>query len=320
MRAWNNLCGRRLTIVTYHRVTPKRLDQIENSLPTLFVTEDTFRKHLTFYKKYYKIIRFSDLAGYACSSNMPHNLLMITFDDGYEDNCKYGSAILNEYNAPWTLFVATDKVSQKTVMWWDRLFALLTHLVKKPKKQFEEAISLPSHLAEIVTQFRKNSSELFADFNRRTMDELLALIAELQSYCTLSEETLVQENSFLNWDQANRLYPSADIGSHTCSHTVLTGLPMTQVEQELFLSKETIQQYCHRAPLAFSYPAGLYAREMVPLVGKAGYQFAVTQDRGVNDLSDPYTLKRINVWEGSANLASGEFSFGFFAVRLLGII
>ncbi len=152
------------------------------------------------------------------------------------------------------------------------------------------------------------------------MEELHALIRDLQSYCALSEEALQAENSFLNWDQARKLYPHADVASHACSHTALTGMALTEVAKEMSLSKEMIQNDCHREPIAFSYPAGIYTKEIAALVPKAGYTFAVTQDRGVNCLTKPYTLKRINLWEGSANLSSGEFSSGFFSFRMLGIL
>ena len=322
LRAWNNFCGRRLTIVTYHRVTPTPLAQIDKSLPTLFITEETFRKHLTFYNKHYKIVRFSDLVGYAKNkaADIPHNLLMITFDDGYEDNVRYGAPLLNEYNAPWTLFVATDKVGKKEVMWWDRMFALLTHLTRQ---QRQGSITLPSQdstVTEILNQFSNDPSILFWHFNRCKMEELLALIEKLQSYCHLSEEELLAENSFLSWEQANQLYPNADLGSHTCSHIVLTSMDLTAVAKEMSLSKEMIRNACHREPLSFCYPAGIYTEEIVSLVAKSGYDFAVTQDRGVNNLAEPYTLKRINLWEGSANLSSGEFSLGFFSIRMLGIV
>jgi len=324
LRAWNNLRGRRLTIVTYHRVTPKPLDQIDQSLPTLFITENTFRKHLTFFKKHYKIVRFSDLALYAQNkTDIPNNLLMITFDDGYEDNFRYGHPILREYNLPWTLFVATNHLGQKGVMWWDRMFALLTLLTRQ---QREGSFTVPCQnngqeenpLAEILDQFCSDSSALFARFNTWKVAELLVLIQQLQTHCSLSEEILVAENAFLSWDQANQLHPDADVGSHTCSHTVLTGIDLTQVAEEVIVSKKKIQDYCHRVPLACSYPAGSYSAEIVALVAKAGYSFAVTQDSGVNNLAAPYTLKRINLWEGSANLSSGDFSWGFFSVRMLG--
>jgi len=51
VRFINNLLGKRLTIVTYHRVTDEKIDEIQYSLPYLFVNINTFEEHVSFFKK-----------------------------------------------------------------------------------------------------------------------------------------------------------------------------------------------------------------------------------------------------------------------------
>lgn len=55
------------------------------------------------------------------------------------------------------------------------------------------------------------------------------------------------------------------------------------------------------------------------MVKEAGYKYAVTTDAGVNNLERPYSLKRINVWEGTSLSVDRNFSKGYFAYKLMGL-
>ena len=77
LRTLNNLLGRRLTVVTYHRVADMSVDEIKWSLPYLFVTDKTFEKHLAFFKKHYRIITFQDIVTYGDNKHFPKNSLMV---------------------------------------------------------------------------------------------------------------------------------------------------------------------------------------------------------------------------------------------------
>src|SRR5512143_3850194 len=69
----NNRFGRRLTILAYHRVTKKRVEDIQASLPTLFVTEESFIRQLEFVRKHYTIMTFSDVQSYIRNGGLPRN-------------------------------------------------------------------------------------------------------------------------------------------------------------------------------------------------------------------------------------------------------
>lgn len=316
IRAWNNLSGKRLTIVTYHRVTDKNIDEISSSLPYLFVTESTFRKHLEFFKKHYRIINFNDLSIHEVDPDIPRNSLIVTFDDGYEDNLTKAFPILCEYDVPWTIFLATEKIGSNDICWWDRLYALLTDLRKKEQEGKFEIHD--KNILKVFCRFKKNPSDLFAQFNTWKIERIETLINSMKIYSNISDDHLLAANRFLSWDHVIKMGDTVGIGSHACSHMSLNSLMPEQVMIEIVESKKIIEENCGKEVTVFSYPAGQYRQNIKSTVAKSGYSFAVSQEKGVNNLSDPYSLKRINLWEGSATLHGKFFSKGFLAFKLLG--
>jgi peptidoglycan/xylan/chitin deacetylase (PgdA/CDA1 family) len=316
-RLLNNLTGRRLTIVTYHRFTDKRLDEIEFSLPFLFVNEDTFIKQVRFFKKYYKVISFNDLEGYRREGRLPWKSLIITFDDGYEDNFLRAYPILKQHDVPSIIFVATSMVGGKEIPWWDQVYFRLNVLCDREVARDSGSQTLSDQLRIILEKFRKNPSELFSELNTWEQTKIDRLLKSLKTAYSSPEESLLSQNKFLSWEQATEMRGDIEFGSHTCSHIVLDGLPSDKIHSELSKSKKTLEERLGGKVNAFSYPAGFYTENTKNLVAECGYDFAVTQENGLNDMNDRFALKRINIWEGTASVW-GRFSNALFALRLTG--
>jgi peptidoglycan/xylan/chitin deacetylase (PgdA/CDA1 family) len=83
------------------------------------------------------------------------------------------------------------------------------------------------------------------------------------------------------------------IGSHTRTHRFLPRLPLDRVERELEDSRRELEDAIGRAVTTFSYPKGGWNGAIRRLVQRAGYETAVTMDRGRNDPGhDRLTLRR----------------------------
>ena len=124
IRWLRNITGKRLTIVTYHRITDRPLAEITDSLPYLFTTVATFRKQLDFFRKWYTIITFKDLMASSEDKPVPPNSLIITFDDGYEDNFRYAFPELRAMNLRATYFLASGKIGDSgQPFWWDQMYS-----------------------------------------------------------------------------------------------------------------------------------------------------------------------------------------------------
>ncbi len=89
-------------ILMYHSVQDKD--------GTFFVSPENFARQMEFIKKNgYEVISLDQLVKSIKSGKpLKHNKVVITFDDGYEDNYKYAYPVLKQLGFPATIFLITD--------------------------------------------------------------------------------------------------------------------------------------------------------------------------------------------------------------------
>jgi hypothetical protein len=118
------------------------------------------------------------------------------------------------------------------------------------------------------------------------------------------------EYSAINWGQAREMADGGvEIGSHTLTHPILTGLGDERLREEVGQSRERIQTALGRKVETFCYPNGDYDIRTLREVARAGYRLAVTTDVGLNnERNDPLALRRIH----------GEFDLARFVKNTSG--
>lgn len=319
VRFVNNIMNKRVTIVTYHRITDKDISQIELSLPYLFTSKKTFVKQLQFYKQWYKVISFADILNYAKGGNIPWNCLIITFDDGYADNYHNAYPTLKKMNFPATFFIPVEKIDvngSQPPFWWDKAYYYFNKLHELDKETVLR--KLDHELFALFDEFQKDPSNLFAQLNKEENMKIEKLLAVLQDKLKINNDILVEANSTMTWEQISAMGKDMHFGSHTCSHDNILAMEQTQKLYEINESKTIIEEKTKQNVDVFSYPCGNIDENVKTLVKDAGYEFAVTTEKGVNDLSDCYALKRINIWEGSSLSEKGKFFKGYFAYEIAG--
>jgi peptidoglycan/xylan/chitin deacetylase (PgdA/CDA1 family) len=317
VRFVNNVSGKRVTILTYHRVTDKPMNEIVASLPYVFTTVDTFRKQLMFIAKWYTIITFKELKEYSKRNAVPWNSLIITFDDGYADNFMHAYPVLREMNMRATYFITPGMMDAGSrLFWWDRLFYYFTQLEQQIDVEMQ-LDKMNASTADLYRQYKRNPSKLFAMLNTwddRVIDNILN---EIKDHFHIQHETASDSNSMIEWRHISAMEEIIDIGSHTLGHRNLTRIPDTDKETEIRASKKIIEDKTLKRIEALAYPCGQVDHDVKKRVENAGYAFAVTTEAGTNNLKDPYALRRINIWEESSGLEEGEFSKGLFAYKLV---
>src|SRR5207253_1955138 len=94
--------GRRILIVSYHRVVSDFTGELQRSIPGLLISQETFRRHL----------REAAAAGYEFSSLgdavdvmsgrrvARKDVCVVTFDDGYRDVYRYAYPLLKQLGIP----------------------------------------------------------------------------------------------------------------------------------------------------------------------------------------------------------------------------
>lgn len=97
---------KRAAILMYH--------SIDYNKASFTVKPENFRKQMDYlYKKDYNIISINQLLEYFRAENIPAKSVVLTFDDGYQDNFFNVFPILKKYNFPATIFLTTDFIGKE---------------------------------------------------------------------------------------------------------------------------------------------------------------------------------------------------------------
>src|SRR6185503_1358393 len=107
-------------ILLYHRVAELPHDPL-----LLSVTPAHFEEHLQVLSRITKPSSLRILAQSLRSKNSIAHGTVITFDDGAADNLHNAKPLLERYDIPATVFVATEYSKGEREFWWDELERLL---------------------------------------------------------------------------------------------------------------------------------------------------------------------------------------------------
>jgi len=111
-----------MPILVYHHVVPGHPDSV------LFVTPESFEQHLGYLNDNgYRGVSFDDLADcLEFGVPLPDRPVIITFDDGWENQFQYAFPLLQKYGFGATFFVVTDYVDRPNFMTTDELKTMIS--------------------------------------------------------------------------------------------------------------------------------------------------------------------------------------------------
>ncbi len=95
-------------ILMYHRIT-------EGPNESLYVKPDSFLRQMAYIKwRGYNVISLDELVeGIKNGKKFKHNTVVITFDDGYEDNYVSAYSVLKNYDFPAVIFLISNYIDKK---------------------------------------------------------------------------------------------------------------------------------------------------------------------------------------------------------------
>src|SRR5215217_6110060 len=107
-------------ILLYHRIAELQVDPL-----LLSVTPAHFEEHLQVLARVTKPLSLRSLVRSLNSNTVTSHGAVVTFDDGAADNLHNAKPLLERYNVPATVFVATEYARGEREFWWDELERLL---------------------------------------------------------------------------------------------------------------------------------------------------------------------------------------------------
>ena len=313
-----------LLVLTYHRVSP--------DVPwpdALVVTPDQFEQQVNYVKRHFRLLSGREVAEIIRSrTSFPVRSCLITFDDGWKDNYTHAFPVLQAYQAPAVIFLATGYIGTNKRFWHDRLTQLL-HGVPFGEK------SASAVLENLATISMEQMAQAVGEVPHQLRQSVIAEITEawklieesaveqkLQQLETLQGQSATMVSpTMLSWEDVKAMAAGGvEFGSHTVSHALLDRLTATQLKTELLVSKETLEFHLGTPVEFVAYPNGNYNEAVIKASQDCGYVGGFTCEVGSNCDSDPpFTLKRKHVLNDLSIGWNGRFSEAFFAAELSGI-
>jgi peptidoglycan/xylan/chitin deacetylase (PgdA/CDA1 family) len=288
-------------VLMYHRVADAGVDPWG-----LCVSPANFREQMRVLAEMAEPVPLERLTETLRKGRSAKPVVAVTFDDGYLDNLTAAKPVLDEFDIPATVFIATGLTGTTRPLWWDRLANAVLGTGRMPAQfdlraaEFEfswQDPRLPGSGRQGERARQRLHRALWAwlrdlpdEARERILEEIYAL-----SGADPGADSGVRP---MNLDELHRLAADGrvQLGAHSVSHPFLPSWPGDVKSREIEQSAEQYRVFMGRRPRLFAYPFGGLDDESVAAVRAAGFSFACSLRK---DLvwagDDPLTLPRVPV-------------------------
>ena len=291
-----------VAILAYHRVLNRWDEESFEFDPDLIsASAEDFHWQMSYIRTHYSPVTFRQFLNHLDGGpTLPKRPIIVTFDDGFDDNYLFAFPILRALNIPATIFLSTGYIGQARTFWFDWLFFLCNQAgnggisVRISNTQYRFSASMGARRAEIANVLshvkRLPDAELRSDLKR--IEQELALNFPVEGF---------PQSHPLNWDQVREMAASGiEFGSHTVTHPILANLTSDRLNDELKDSKSELECQLACAIDVIAYPVGgrfAFNSTVVGAVRNAGYKIATSYIPGMNSLKniDLFSLRRLRV-------------------------
>lgn len=271
----------RIAILCYHRISDGSAGGFNGFLPNISADPREFERQMNKVVGAYTPIGIEQLVRWLdYGEELPRKPALVTFDDGYLDNAEIALPIMRKLGIRPLIFLATDYIDNDRAFIWD-LVAYCFATSKLPSARLP--LMGPVALGGLSTRNRLTSEWMEACKQEPSYrrSDLLEELAEATGV-PVSWATLPWKGC-LSWDLVRQLAGDADFGGHTCSHPILSRMPIDEAAHEIRGCFEKLAIELGRPPLAFAYPNGS-ARDFRPedeaAVISAGFRLGFSVGNG----------------------------------------
>jgi peptidoglycan/xylan/chitin deacetylase (PgdA/CDA1 family) len=305
-------------VLTYHGIFPQGYKRRNPALDGNLTTAESFRAQLQLIKRRYHVIspqEFLDwIEGHAA---LPPRSVLLTCDDALQNNLTEMLPILREQNLSCLFFATAASVeTSPSMLWYEELYLMLLDTPKSIDLNLTEA----DIRAEGVSQNNVHScwwrlveklSAFDGSARRGFLDEIREQLGIAKSWKERIFENPATAARFLMLDLhgLRQLATSGmTIGAHSLSHPILAKTPLNIADQEIFESRNVLQQALDAPIWAFGFPFGtnptVGERER-QLAQQAGYRCAFMNiGGGFGATIQAFAVPRVHV---TADMELSEF-------------
>ncbi|HUJ25465.1 MAG TPA: polysaccharide deacetylase family protein [Myxococcales bacterium] len=305
--------GRRVLILSYHRVVGDYHEEKPRSLYTLNIAQRTFRRHLEILQESHDVVSLDDaLAVLEGTRKAARDVAVITFDDGYRDVYTHALPVLRDLRLPALVYVPSAFAGTDRVLGHDRLYAALCRMRDRGIGPMAVGAG-GSGERWLLDAFEGNAEPTLALerlIARHPTPALLRLASKLEERLGLAHQKAAEGQLPATWEMLREMDAAGvATGAHTAEHTVLTHQRLDEARREIAQCKAVLEKGVRKPVRHFAYCNGFYSAGVAQALRAEGFRSAVTTEDMPNMPGvDPFALKRKVLWEGSTLGALGFFS------------
>jgi len=303
---WSGALDRRLdaalsqgalwTILMYHRVIEDgRCDPFQLGM---CVRQSRFERQVQFLRKRFSLVSMKEaLTSLRTGRKLPPRALSITFDDGYRDNLTHAFPVLKQFQAPFTLFVATGGMQSQESFWWDRVISAVQFTQHGRLDLREVGLNESTEVLSLSLSRKAASVCRILDLIWEASPDNVSKIVD-QIERTLGTNRALSSNAMrLAASEVRQLHAAGvEIGAHSVSHSNLARMSVERVAAEMDDSRRELEEICGERISGFAYPGGRVSDVVRQAAQDAGFEYAVATTRGTNGAGfDRFMLKRIGM-------------------------
>jgi peptidoglycan/xylan/chitin deacetylase (PgdA/CDA1 family) len=290
-----------LRILAYHRIMPAPDPAtFEFDLELISTSPERFREQMVRIKQRFRPMRLSDvLAALNAGKALPADAVVVTFDDGYDDNYRIAFPILRELGIPATFFVSTGHIDSGRPFLYDWLVHMILRSTAPRLVLPELSIDVP--LSPARQERRTLATSVLS--NMKNLDAIgqSDMITRLEKEWNMPSDVAPKDSRPMTWSQLREMHAAGfEIGSHGVHHRMLSKLPHAEMEREVRESKATLDRELGAAATLMSYPVGgdrAFDDQVIKATREAGFGLACSYICGTNPqpLVNRYALYRLPV-------------------------
>lgn len=296
-----SLWNKDLRILAYHRVmTLPDPATFDFDLELISTSPERFRAQMEMVKRRFRPMRLSDVAAMLeAGKPLPADAVVVTFDDGYDDNYRVAFPILRELGIPATFFVSTGHIDSGRPYAYDWLVHVIlgTSAERLVLPELGMDLAIPSERQGR----RKLATRILSEMKEIDAIAQEALITRLEVEWQIPSDVTPVDCRPMTWTQLREMQAAGfEIGSHGVNHRMLAKLSPQEMENEVRHSKETLERELGPVPMLMSYPVGgdrAFDAQVIEATRAAGFQLACSYICGTNPqpISNRYALNRLPV-------------------------
>ena len=270
------------TIFTLHHVRPPREFEFQPN-HHLEVAPEFLRVTLAHLRsRDVDIITMDEMHQRMTERNHSRRFACFCFDDGYRDNWTFALPVMRDFDAPLTVYAASDFAEGCGRLWWIAL-----EMVIAKASSIEVTIAgAATHLDTGTASAKQAAFDRLHDWLRGLTEAELR--REMSALCARHgvDEAAICPDLCMSWDELKTFAeePLVTIGAHSITHCNLARQSEEGARHEMTVSRARIESALQREVAHFAYPYGdkfAAATREFTLARAAGYKTAVTTRPGM---------------------------------------